>query len=101
MSSHSGLITFQSIADRHSCTSVVAAVMVTDLIHTCGVSEVDGLPAVHECSQGQVHVLNCGPALPATNCDNGLAAPNASCAVEVEEATSSKLNVLLTFAVKV
>ena len=73
----------------------------TDLVDTGGVSEVDGLPAIHKCAQGEVHVLNGCSALPATDCNDGLAAPDSSCSVEVEEAASCKLNILLTLAVKI
>ncbi len=64
-------------------------------------SEVDGLPAINKGSEGEVHVFNCGSALPATDSYNGLTAPDSSCSVEVEEAPSSKLDVLFTFAVEV
>ena len=49
----------------------------------------------------QVHVLDSGSALPATHGDDGLAAPDSSCAVEVEEAARCKLDVLLTLAMEV
>ena len=71
------------------------------LIDAGGLSEVDGLPAIYKGSEGKVHVFNCGSALPATNSDNGLAAPDSSCSIEVEEAPSCKLDVLFTFAVEV
>ena len=73
----------------------------TDLVDTSGVSEIDGLPAIHKCAQGEVHVLNSCSALPAADSDDGLAAPDPSCSVEVEKAASCKLHVLLTLAVKV
>lgn len=71
------------------------------LIDAGGFREVDGLPAIDKGSEGEVHVFNRGSALPATNSDNGLAAPNSSCSIEVEEASSCKLDVLFTFAVEV
>ena len=71
------------------------------LINAGCFSQVDSFPAVHKGSQGEIHVFNSGSALPATNSNNGLAAPDASCSIEVEEATSGKLDILLTFAVKV
>ncbi len=71
------------------------------LIDAGGFSEVNGLPAIHKGSEGEVHVFNCGSALPATNSDNGLTAPDSSCSIEVEEAPSRKLDILFTLAVKV
>lgn len=71
------------------------------LVDAGGFGEIDGLPAINKGSEGEVHVLNCGSALPATNSDNGLAAPDSSCSIEVEEAPSGKLDVLFTFAVEV
>ena len=71
------------------------------LIDTSSFCKVDGLPAIDEGSEGEVHVLNCGSALPAANSHNGLAAPDTSCPIEIEEATSRKLDILFTFAVEI
>ena len=71
------------------------------LIDAGGLCEVDGLPAIDKGSEGEVHVLNCGSAFPATNSHNGLAAPDSGCPVEIEKAASCKLDILLTFAVEV
>ena len=71
------------------------------LIDAGGFCEVDGLPAIDKGSEGEVHVLNCGSALPAANSDDGLATPDSSCSIEVEEAPSRKLDILFTFAVEV
>lgn len=85
------------------CNNAAAAAeqAAADLIEAGGLSEVDGLPAIDKGTQGKVHVLNGCSALPATNSNDGLAAPDASCTVEVEEAASCKLYILLTLAVKV
>ena len=71
------------------------------LIDAGGFSQVDGLPAIDKGAQGEVHVFYSGSALPATHSHDGLAAPDSSSSIEVEEATSCKLNILLTLAVEV
>lgn len=71
------------------------------LIDAGSFSQVDGLPAIDKGSQGEVHVLHCGSALPAAHSHNGLAPPDSSSSIEVEEPTSGKLDVLLTLAVEV
>ena len=71
------------------------------LIDAGSFSQVDGLPAIDKGSQGEIHVFYRGSAFPSAHSHNGLATPDASCSIEVEEATSSKLDILLALAVEV
>ena len=71
------------------------------LIEACSFSQVNGFPAIDKGSQGEIHVFYCGSALPAAHSHDSLATPDSSCSIEVEEATSSKLDILLALAVEV
>ena len=71
------------------------------LIGAGSFSQVNGLPAIDKGSQGEIHVFYCGSAFPAAHSHNSLATPDSSCPIEVEEATSRKLDILLALAVEV
>lgn len=69
------------------------------LVQTGDIAEIETPPASKIGSQRQVHVLDSGPAIPASDIHDGADTPHSSRAVKVEEAARSIVSILLTLAV--
>ena len=87
-----------SCAVTEQCIHCKACV---DLVEAGDITQVHALPASQVGTQGKVHILSSGTAVPAANIHDCAYPPHSSSAIEVEEGSRGEVCVLLTLAVVV